>query len=220
MEHLLQYAEVLPHLRDTNCAFVTTAVESVDDRVLGLLEKGHTRADFERVVACARAAGLTLAPTFVAFTPWTTVEGYCDLLRTIDGLGLSEHVSPIQLAIRLLVTEGSRLLELPDVRAAIREFNPSSLSYPWAHADPRVDDLQKQLEALVSGNLSMPRREMFGRVWALAHEVAGLTGERPVGADAHDGGVDSVYERALVLLRRADIGAGGADVSGEARVRT
>ena len=116
VEHLLRHPEALPRLRDTGCAFVTTAVESVDDRVLALLDKGHTRADFERVVARARDVSLPLAPTFVAFTPWTSVDGYCDLLQTIDRLGLVDHVSPIQLAIRLLVTDGSRLLELPDIR--------------------------------------------------------------------------------------------------------
>ena len=174
VEHLLEHADALPRLRDTHCAFVTTAVESIDNHILGLLEKGHTREDFERVVESARAAGLTLAPTFVAFTPWTTLEGYCALLQTIDRLDLADHVSPVQLAIRLLVTHSSRLLELPDVRAVIREFDPRSLSYPWAHADPRVDDLQKRIEAFVGGNLSLPRQELFARVWTLAHEAAGL----------------------------------------------
>ncbi len=178
VEHLLEHADALPRLRDTHCAFVTTAVEAVDDHILARLEKGHTRADFERVVARAREVSLTLAPTFVAFTPWTTLEGYCDLLGTIDRLGLVEHVSPIQLAIRLLVTEGSRLLELPDIRDVIHEFNPRSLSYPWTHADVRVDDLQKRIEAFVGGNLSGPRREIFGSIWTLAHEVAGIPAER------------------------------------------
>ena len=184
VEHLLEHAGALPRLRDTHCAFVTTAVEAVDDHVLARLEKGHTRADFERVVARAPEVSLTLAPTFVAFTPWTTLEGYCDLLGTIDRLGLVEHVSPIQLAIRLLVTEGSRLLELPDIRDVIREFNPRSLSYPWAHADHRVDDLQERIESFVGGNLSGPRREIFGSIWALAHEAAGLPAERSVDPDA------------------------------------
>ncbi len=174
VEHLIQHASALPRLRDTGCAFVTTAVEAVDDRILARLEKGHTRADFERVVAETRAIGLTLAPTFVAFTPWTTLEGYCDLLQTIDRLGLVEHVSPVQLAIRLLVTEGSRLLELPDVRAVTQPFSPRSLTYPWVHVDPRVDELQKRVEAFVGVNLSAPRRELFARVWALAHEAAGV----------------------------------------------
>src|SRR6185436_15013782 len=81
IEHLLKHAELLPVLRETGCLFVTSAVESVDDRVLAILEKGHTRADFVRAVAACRDAGLTLAPTFVPFTPWTTLDGYRDLLR-------------------------------------------------------------------------------------------------------------------------------------------
>jgi radical SAM superfamily enzyme YgiQ (UPF0313 family) len=178
VEHLLQHADRLAPLRDTGCAFVTTAVESIDDHVLALLDKGHTRADFERVVEITRELPLTLAPTFVAFTPWTTVEGYCDLLRAIDRLGLAENVSPIQLAIRLLVTHGSRLLELSDIRAVIRDFNPRSLNYPWAHPDPRVDELQKQVEARVGENLSAPRQALFDRIWALAHDAAGLRAER------------------------------------------
>ena len=80
IEHLLAHAELLPVLRDTGCLFVTSAVESIDDRVLAQLEKGHTRRDFEQVVERCRAAGLTLVPTFVAFTPWTTLAGYCELL--------------------------------------------------------------------------------------------------------------------------------------------
>jgi radical SAM superfamily enzyme YgiQ (UPF0313 family) len=178
VEHLLRHTDVLPRLRDTGCAFVTTAVESVDDHVLAHLEKGHTRADFEDVVERARAVPIVLAPTFVAFTPWTTLEGYCDLLRTIDRLGLTEHVAPIQLAIRLLVTDGSRLLEVPDIRGVVGRFSPRSLTYPWVHPDPRVDDLQRRVEALVGVNLSAARRDLFDRVWSLAHDAAGVRAAR------------------------------------------
>ena len=45
------------------------------------------------------------------------MAGYLDLLHAIDRLDLVEHVAPIQLAIRLLIPQGSRLLELDDVRA-------------------------------------------------------------------------------------------------------
>jgi hypothetical protein len=120
----------------------------------------------------------------VAFTPWTTLAGYCDLLQTIDRLDLADHVSPVQLAIRLLVTESSRLLELPGVRAVIGPFSPRSLTYPWLHADRLVDDLQKQLEAFVGDNLSAPRREIFGRIWELAHEAAGLSVQRCIDSDS------------------------------------
>jgi radical SAM superfamily enzyme YgiQ (UPF0313 family) len=174
IEHLLRHDAALALLSETGCAFVTSAVEAVDDEVLRALEKGHTRADFELVVERFRNAGLALSPTFVAFTPWTTLTGYVELLQTIEGLGLIEHVAPIQLAIRLLVTEGSRLLELEDVRQVIRGFNPRSLTYPWAHRDHRVDVLQQQIERLVGVNMAAPRRELFERIWHLSHEAAGL----------------------------------------------
>ena len=83
MEHLLRHRDLLPVLAETGCLFVTSAVESVDDRVLEQLEKGHTRADFIEAAALLPRGGLTLSPTFVAFTPWTTLDGYADLLDVV-----------------------------------------------------------------------------------------------------------------------------------------
>jgi radical SAM superfamily enzyme YgiQ (UPF0313 family) len=172
IEHLLRYAEHLPRLRDTGCLFVTSAAESVDDRVLALLDKGHTRRDFERAVQLCREAGLTLSPTFVAFTPWTTMDGYRALLGAIDELDLVEHVAPVQLAIRLLLPEGSRLLAVPEVRNLVGGFDPEHLAYPWVHADPRVDRLQRDVGRLVGAGASLSRAEVFEQVWDLAHEEA------------------------------------------------
>src|SRR4029453_2908518 len=112
VEHLKTHAALLPSLRDTGCAFVTTAVESFDDEVLARLEKGHTHADFQEVVAHCASLGLPLSPTFAAFTPRTTLEGYVGMVREIERLGLVGHVAPIQYAIRLLIPDGSRMLEL------------------------------------------------------------------------------------------------------------
>jgi hypothetical protein len=173
VEHLLEYSHLLPRLRETGCAFVTTAVESIDGAVLARLEKGHTQDDFERVVALFRAVDLPLSPTFVAFTPWTTLESYCELLRAIDRLELADSVAPIQLAIRLLVTEGSRLLELPEMRALCGRFDIRSLTYPWRHPDPRGDALQERIATAVGVRVNAPRRDVFAHVWRLAHDAAG-----------------------------------------------
>ena len=172
VEHLLRHADALPVLRDTGCAFVTSAVESIDDRVLALLEKGHTRADFERVVGLCRDSGVVLSPTLVSFTPWITLDGYCELLEEIDRLALVDHVAPIQLAIRLLVPQGSRLLELEEMRAVIGRFDPRWLTYVWQHPDPRVDALQRDVERAVGTKLTADRREIFARIWELAHAAA------------------------------------------------
>ena len=174
IEHLLAHAELLPLLRDTGCLFITSAVESVDDAVLGKLLKGHTRADFIRAVGLCRDAGLSLAPTFVPFTPWTTLEGYRDLLQQIAALDLVGAVAPIQLAIRLLVTAESALLELPDVQAVVSAFDATGLVWPWLHADPRVDELQKDLMRLASDTALASREAAFDAI----AEAAGVPGIR------------------------------------------
>ena len=81
-------------------------------------EGPHARGLRRPLSASVATAGLVLVPTFVAFTPWTTLDGYRDLLETVEALDLVEHVAPVQWGLRLLVTEGSRLLELDDIRAA------------------------------------------------------------------------------------------------------
>jgi radical SAM superfamily enzyme YgiQ (UPF0313 family) len=178
VEHLLKHRDLVPTLAATGCAFVTSAIESVDDAVLGLFDKGHTRADFLAAVALCRRAGVTLVPTFVAFHPWLTLASYCDLLDTIEALDLVDHVSPIQLAIRLLVPRGSRLLERAEMRAHLGAFDAETLTYRWAHPDPRVDALQRDVMALVGTRLTADRRQVFDEVGALAHACAGVT---PVG---------------------------------------
>jgi radical SAM superfamily enzyme YgiQ (UPF0313 family) len=165
IEHLLKHRDLLRPLRDRGCLFITTAVESLDDSVLQKLEKNHTRSDFFEAVSLCREAGITLQPTFLAFTPWTTMESYRDLLRVLRDLDLVENVPSIQLALRLLITSSSRLLELPDIVAG--PFDRKLLVYPWkgkidefaARIFRLVDRLQKQ---------GLSRTEIFAAIWAEA----------------------------------------------------
>lgn len=175
IQHLLEYAGLLPELKATGCLFITSAVESVDDRVLELLAKNHTNADFGQAVALLRAAGIALAPTFVPFTPWTTLDGYRALLARLIELELVEAVPPIQLAIRLLIPQGSELLKLDGFAAQLGAFDPKLLGFPWTHADARVDALQKDIQAWVADaeGRNLPRREIFARIWELAHAADG-----------------------------------------------
>ena len=174
VEHLCRHRDLLPLLRDTGCLFVTSAVESVDNRVLEVLRKGHTRTDFLEVVDLFRSIGLTLVPTFVAFHPWTTLEAYCDLLDTIEREHLVDHVAPIQLAIRLLIPQGSRMLELEEVRQAAGSFDPKTLTFRWTHRDPEVDRLQEEVGSQVGSRLTASRRQLFDAISDLAHERSGI----------------------------------------------
>jgi radical SAM superfamily enzyme YgiQ (UPF0313 family) len=167
VEHLLRHRDLLPTLAATGCLFVTSAVEAVDDGILEKFEKRHTRADFEEAVRLTRAAGLTLAPTFVAFTPWTTLDGYRDLLDTVARLDLVDHVAPVQWGLRLLITHGSRLLELDDIATAVGDFDATSLTYPWRHADARVDALQKTVANLVGVRANRTRAAIFAEIGSI-----------------------------------------------------
>jgi radical SAM superfamily enzyme YgiQ (UPF0313 family) len=168
IEHLLKHRELLPRLGETGCLFVTSAVESMDDAVLAKLDKGHTRADFIDVAREFRRAGLALSPTFIPFTPWTTRESYREMLALLVELDLVEHVAPVQLALRLLIPRGSRLLELADIQAVLREFDEPALLYRWRHPDPAMDALAEQALRIAASQGS--RREVFGYLWNLVND--------------------------------------------------
>lgn len=169
VEHLLHNPLLVPTLRDTGCLFVTTAVESLDDAVLAKLEKGHTRRDFLHALDLCRHSGLTLSPTFIAFTPWTSPESYRDFLASLLHLGLAETIAPIQLALRLLIPAGSRMLELAEIQALLEGFDAPALLHRWKHPDPAVDRMAA--EAMKVAAQSLPRAELFRAFWNLAHET-------------------------------------------------
>lgn len=170
IEHLRKHRDLLPTLKETGCLFVTSAVESLDDAVLAKLEKNHTRRDFEEAVAAMRALDLALQPTFIAFTPWTSLAGYRELLRALASLELVDQVAPLQLALRLLITAGSRLLELEEIRQAAGAFDSKALVYPWKHPDAEMDALAACVFRLVSEQLARkrPRAEIFQSVCELS----------------------------------------------------
>lgn len=174
VEHLLKHRDLLPVLARTGCLFITTAVESTEDLVLEKLDKGHTRADFLAALNLVREAGLHLNPTLVPFTPWTTLEGYRDLLRVLLETGLASSVAPIQLALRLLIPAHSLILELPEVQAVVDGFDPAGLLHRWLHPDPAVDELARRVFDLVATRQKAgdPPHEIFRQIWQLIHGTA------------------------------------------------
>ncbi len=175
IEHIVRYPGHVETLAGTGCLFLISAVESIDDRILARLAKGHTARDFERAVAITRAAGLHLTPTFVPFTPWTTIEGYRALLERLTELRLVESVPAVQLSIRLLVPAGSHLFEIDGFERLVETFDDDMLGYPWRHPDPAVDALQARIQTLAeaAADRAEPRRAAFERIWSCAHEALG-----------------------------------------------
>ena len=193
ISHLLAHRALLAELASLGCAFVVSAVESLDDGVLARLDKGHTRADFEQALDLARRAGLVLRPTFVPFTPWTTLDQIADLVDFLAREDLIGCVDPVQLSVRLLVPPGSLLLG-PDTRAAFGELDSAALSYQWVHPDPRVDRLQQEIASIAADaadaaatDTTLDPAVVFARIRELVHAASGrdavqtLASTRPPG---------------------------------------
>ena len=147
VEHLVRHPAVLAELTSLGALFVTSAVESLSDRVLLKLEKGHTRRDALAAFDLCREAGLALRPSLVPFTPWSTLDDYLELLEVFEARGWLGALDPIQLGIRLLVPPGSLLETEPELRAG--GLDEERLGWRWSHPDPRMDELQRRVAGLV-----------------------------------------------------------------------
>lgn len=150
VEHILEHRALFPEFAATGCLFVVSAVESLSDLVLANLEKGHTRADVAVALDIVRRAGITLRPSFVPFTPWATLDDYLDILDFVEGEGLIDQVDPVQYTIRLLIPPGSLLLSRPAILPFLGPLDRARLSYRWTHPDSRMDELQREVSALVA----------------------------------------------------------------------
>ena len=177
VEHILKNKEHFPEFAQLGCRFVISAVETLNEQVLTILEKHHTRADVEEAIDIVHGAAIALRPTWVPFTPWTTLDDYLEILQFIDTHRLGYHVDPVQYAVRLLIPPGSYLLNRPEVKALSLTLDEASFSYTWEHPDPRMDELHKTVNALVENDAraSVDALETFYRVWTLAADIQGQT---------------------------------------------
>jgi hypothetical protein len=177
VEHLLKHRALLPELAARGCLFIVSAVESLSPRVLEILDKGHTAADVDEALALARAAGITLRPSLVPFTPWTTMEDYLALLDWVVARDLVDQIDPVHLAIRLLIPQGSLLLAREELRPMLGPFRPAQLTWSWTHPDPRMDALQLAVMSAASegSDTGEDPRAIFDRIRALA--LAAASGE-------------------------------------------
>ena len=174
VERLLKHRALLPELAALGCTFVVSAVESLSDEVLARLDKGHTAADVAELVAVMDASGIVLHPTLVAFTPWTTLGDYIDVVEFFRAHGLVAYVPPVQLAIRLLVPPHSALLAEPDAATWAGPLDADAFTHRWTHPDPRMDALYEAVAARVeqADAAGEDPRATWDAVRALAYAAA------------------------------------------------
>jgi radical SAM superfamily enzyme YgiQ (UPF0313 family) len=175
VEHVLEHPEIWEEMAACGCLFVICALESVNDEILVRLDKGHTTAEAVRALNLLRRHGIETRPSFMPFTPWTTPRDVLEILDFVGAHDLVANVDPVQYTIRLLVPEGSLLLEREDLREHLGPYEPERLSYPWRSADPASDQLQGRLSALVQQSAAAKESTglTFARVRAAVREATG-----------------------------------------------
>ena len=143
--------------------------------MLKILDKGHKREDVVEALKIVQDTGIALRPTWVMFTPWTTLDDYIKVLEFLQKHSLIDHVAPVQYAIRLLIPPGSSLLECAAMKPHLGMLNHASFSYEWTHPDFRMDELHKIVSSLVERDVQAGKDEVdiFYRVWALAAKMRG-----------------------------------------------
>ncbi len=172
VEHILRHRRLFPELVELGASFVTSAFESTADHVLRRLEKGHTVAGMDEALDILEQAGLPVQPTWVPFTPWTTLGDYLEMLAWIRQRRLEAHIPPVQLSIRLLIPPGSALLNQEDAAEWLGELQPENLVYAWRHADPRMDELQEIVACLAEERADDPAGA-YRAIERAAYQLAG-----------------------------------------------
>ena len=194
VEHLLKHRRLLPELAEHGASFVVSAFESTSEHVLSRLQKGHTRQQMEEALTVVAEAGLSIQPTWMPFTPWTSLDDYLFMLQWIRDQGLITQVPAVQLSIRMLVPPGSALLSEEDSEAWQGTLDAPNFTFQWQHPDPRMDALQQQVARIAElagqyeaegssgaggGNLPDPVGDaaspyaVFHRIQCAAHNAAG-----------------------------------------------
>ncbi|MFN2489534.1 MAG: CUAEP/CCAEP-tail radical SAM (seleno)protein [Actinomycetota bacterium] len=177
VDHILERAALWDELARCGCLFVVSALESVNDTTLERLDKGHTTADAEAAIGLLRGHEIEVRPSFLPFTPWTTPRDVLDILEFVIAHDMLANVDPVQYSIRLLLPEGSLLLEHPDVVPYLGPYDPELLTYTWRSADPACDALQRRVADVVQTGArnEEPPGATFLEVYALVSEAAGET---------------------------------------------
>lgn len=150
VEHILAHEGLWQEMASLGVLFVVSAFESTHEPTLEILDKNHTVADMARAVTVLKAAGVHIRPTWLPFVPWTRPQHLTDLVNFLDRNRLWSATDPVQLAIRLLIPEGSLLEGHPAVVPHLTSYEPESLTWSWEFEHPEAGRLQRGLDAVAA----------------------------------------------------------------------
>lgn len=176
VELILRYRDLWPEFAAAGCLFAISAFETVNDEILEILDKGHTRADMVEATEILRANGIEVRPSLLPFTPWTELNDLVDLMDFVAEHDLIGNVDPVHYSIRLLVPEDSLLLDSPAMTRHLGGYDAQALTYRWTAVDERTEILQNQIAAIVEEAAAngSPIAITYAAVRAAVRDAAGL----------------------------------------------
>ena len=192
ISHLLKYEDLLIEMKNSGCAFVVSALELLNDDILQLLDKGHTRLDIERTTKMFQEIDLVWRPSLLPFTPWTSIDDFLDLVDFVGSNDLINNIDPVQFSLRLLIPPNSVLYDSYSHSSWMGNLDAANFTYIWHHSDLRMERLWSEINDLVreSQKLDSSYYNTFIKIEKLAYELAGkdmsfskfVTQHRPIPA--------------------------------------
>jgi len=170
VEHVLRYEDLWQQLAERGLLFVVSAFETTNSEVLKVLDKGHLPEDFPRAVTILRTAGVEVRPSFLPFTPWAHSRDLLNILELCVELDLVANVDPVQYSLKLLVPKGSLLLETPELRAYLGDYDSEAMSFRWKARDPATIVLQQKV-AEVASRAAMSNLSLRGTLEQIGKEI-------------------------------------------------
>lgn len=176
VEHILDHDDIWSEFASAGCLFVVSALESMNDRILTLLDKGHTSRDAATAVHRLRDVSIDLRPSWLPFTPWTTRDDVDAMFRFISTHDMIDSTDPVQMGIRLLIPKGSLMLDIPELHRYLGPYDAETLSYLWFADDPDMDRLATMLVSIAEAGATSGQSvsDTFVAQWLAVTEGSGL----------------------------------------------
>ena len=173
VEHILEQKEIIKEFSTMGCSFIITACEATSEKILTRLDKGHTLPQIKEALQLLQNLGISPQPTWMPFTPWTSLADYIEFLAWVKEQELIPFIPAVQFAVRMLVPPGSALLNHPDVENWCGKLDQETFPYRWTHADPKMDELHQIISSIAAENQQENPYKVFKMIETETYKIAG-----------------------------------------------
>ena len=107
------------------------------------------------------------------FSPWTELKDLSNIVELIEGYQLRETVDPIQLTIKLLIPKHSLIIQRPEIKKYLGNYEKESLSYQWKYENIDAEKLQFRLFDFILNNSELNEHKQYLGMVNIIEEFTG-----------------------------------------------